>query len=177
MKSSLCAVMLLSLGLTPIASAQAPVILVVDAGEAPVDVGRLRGALGEATGRAVVRATDPAVAPGAALVTVTRSSESRWVVRAQRGSMVAWGTEDAGDDVEGALAARCAALIDGLERDWAAIANDLLDPFRWDPLAIALRAELHYPFATRTRYEHAEIVDPFVSPHGARTDVLDPWSR
>src|SRR5690606_5546532 len=98
-------------------------------------------------------------------------------VRAQRGAMVAWASEDARDDVEAVLAARCVVLIDGLEHDWAAIASDLLDPFRWDPLAIALRAELQYPFAAQTRYQYAEIVDPFMTPRGARTDVLDPWSR
>ena len=159
------------------AQGQAPVVLVVDAEDAPVDVVRLRVALAEATGRPVVRATDPEVGSAAALVTVSRAHDDRWVLRAQRGASVAWAVEDAtdGGQVE-VLAARGAQLVGRLDEGWAAVAHDLLDPFRWDPLEVALRAELHHPFGA-AHYEWAEIVDPFATARAVRVDLLDPWAR
>ena len=163
------------------AQGQAPVVLVVDAEDAPVDVVRLRVALAEATarttGRPVVRATDPEVGSAAALVTVSRAHDDRWVLRAQRGERVAWAVEDAArGDLEEALAARGAQLVGRLDEGWAAVAHDLLDPFRWDPLEVALRAELHHPFGA-AHYEWAEIVDPFATARAVRVDLLDPWDR
>lgn len=159
------------------AQGQAPVVLVVEAEDAPVDVVRLRVALAEATGRPVVRATDPEVGSAAALVVVSRAHGDRWVLRAQRGERVAWAVEDAArGDLERALAARSAQLIGRLDEGWAAVAHDLLDPFRWDPLEVALRAELHHPFGA-ARYEFAEIVDPFAAARAVRVDLLDPWAR
>lgn len=178
MKRSTWVAAFLAMGLAAAsAQAQAPVVLVVDAEDAPVDVARLRVALAEATGRAVVRATDPEVGTAAALVTVSRAHDARWVLRAQRGERVAWAVEDAaGGGLEEVLAARGAQLVGRLDEGWAAVAHDLLDPFRWDPLEVALRAELHHPFGA-ARYEWAEIVDPFATARAVRVDLLDPWAR
>lgn len=178
MKKSFWVAALLGVGLAATsAQGQAPVVLVVEAGDAPVDVAQLRAALAEATGRRVVRATDPALVPAAALVTVTRAQEARWVLRAQRGASVTWAVEDMADgDLEEVLAARGAALLGRLDADWAAVAHDLLDPFRRDPFEATLGAELHDPFGA-ARYEWAELVDPFTAARALRVDVLDPWAR
>lgn len=159
------AVALTLLSTTP-AAAQT-VVLVIEAGPARVDADALRREVAEASGREVVALSDTRAAAARESVSAGSADGRLWVLRHDRDGHTAWRTTEA------ATLARVIGEL--LASDWTHANGDVLDPWRWDPLRAALRLELMEPFARRTRYAWAELVDPFVAPD-AWVDVLDPWS-
>lgn len=186
-----------------LAVAQAPLVVIVDAGQVRLDADALRAEVGAATGREVVAATDPRAGESDLLV-LAHVGARRWVLRYQHADHVAWversvrpgalraalgrasvelATEVLARALEPAAASReTAVLADAQQaprRAWTLRPpTDLLDPFaRWDPLRMAFALALVEPFeAPRARARWAEVVDPFVHELGAPTDIVDPWS-
>lgn len=177
-------------------------VLVVDAGETPINQRRLISAIEGATHRQVIRMTDERAPMARGRLSIAYQRPNRWVLRYEAGGQVAWIADrvDHASELRSRLAALSASVvtvIDGPPRP--APARDLQPPSArpprqrrgsWDDdIILALRDELVDPFAEeapthrdRRALLWSEVVDPFASPssrgrgHEVWSEVLDPWA-
>ncbi len=178
-------------------------VLVVDAGETPINQRRLVSAIESATHREVIRMTDDRAPMARGRLSIAFQRPNRWVLRYEAGGQVAWIADrvERPSELRGRLAALAnsvVTVIDGAPRP--APARDLQPPAAtpprrdrrrsWDDdIILALRDELVDPFAEeaapprdRRALLWSEVVDPFATPSGRGrgrevwSEVLDPWS-
>lgn len=186
-----------------VAAAQDVLVLVIDAGETPLNQRRLITAIERATHREVIRMTDERAPMARGRLSIAYQRPNRWVLRYEAGGQVAWIADRVDHPSElrnrlAALAESVVTVIDGAPRE--APARDLQRPSptpprtrrgAWDDdIILALRDELVDPFseeAPAARERRAllwsEVVDPFATPssrgRGGRevwSEVLDPWA-
>lgn len=189
-----------------VAAAQDVLVLVVDAGDTPINQRRLVTAIENATHREVIRMTDERAPMARGRLSIAYQRPNRWVLRYEAGGQVAWIADrvDHPSELRGRLAALAASVvtvIDGAPRE--APARDLQRPSTtspdrpgarrrgsWDDdIILALRDELVDPFAEEapTRRDRrallwSEVVDPFATPSSRGrgrevwSEVLDPWA-
>ncbi len=176
-------------------------VLVVEAGDSPLNQPRLVTAIASATRREVIRMTDERAPLARGRLSIAYQRPNRWVLRYEAGGQVAWITDrvDRPSELRGRLAALSASVvtvIDGAPRAAAEPAPEAR-PGRpqgtsgaWDDdIILALRDELVDPFAEepppsrgRRALLWSEVVDPFASPSERNrtrevwSEVLDPWA-
>ena len=176
------------------------IVLVIDAGEVPLNQARLTSAIASSTRRELIRMTDERAPLAHGRLSIAFSRPNRWVLRYEAGGQVAWITDRVESTRElrdrlTALASSVVAVIDGQPRAAPAPAAAPADRRQarpraaWDDdIILALRDELVDPFAAeeprhpaRRALLWSEVVDPFASPSRTRTrevwsEVLDPWA-
>lgn len=176
-------------------------VLVVEAGDSPLNQPRLVNAIASATHREVIRMTDERAPLARGRLSIAYQRPNRWVLRYEAGGQVAWITDrvDRASELRSRLAALSASVvtvIDGAPRATSPEPEPTPEarPRRprgsWDDdIILALRDELVDPFAEepppsrgRRALLWSEVVDPFASPsERGRTrevwsEVLDPWA-
>ncbi|MCB9598363.1 MAG: hypothetical protein H6719_36955 [Sandaracinaceae bacterium] len=192
----------IALGTSAAAAQEELLVLVVEAGETPINQARLVSAIGTATRREVIRMTDSRAPSARGRLSIAYQRPNRWVLQYEAGGQVAW----VADHIErpsdlrprlAALAASVVTVIDGAPHAVTAQSAQRPTPAAppprtrrprsqsWDEdIILALRDELVDPFAQDAPSGRdrpvallwSEVVDPFASPSG-RGATRQVWSE
>lgn len=175
-----------------------PIVLIVDPGEARVNVAQLGTAISQAIGHPLVRMTDDAARTARGRLTIAFQGPDRWVLRYELAGAVAW----ISDRIRrpGELRTRLAAMSRDLVAQVAQSQSPATRPaprprtgngngWDTDAIIVALQNEIVDPFAgdpprasRPVTVLWSEVIDPFTDrPPRASvaevwSEVIDPWA-